>query len=535
MFQGEQPPRLRDILDGTSNTLMIVLAGADRADVWTKPGGLPLAAGPPAKTLGNIEENFLTCFADGSVKSLSASLDDTVFRAIATRSGQEVVNLEASMPTPPRRLPSWIIRMTTDIDRQAVFAALKPMGDPEQIRTNDRVIHQWEHYALCFPDARTLVAAPSDLLPGLLNSHARATSETARRLQAGARENDFTFVADLQTLNALKQRLAGNLPMAGLVQSVKVLEASFDLSGNSESLQEIQADMQSENSAAQLSALLTGLMQMQKAQLLGAMNSPGFPVPPDAAQTLIRLQEATEIKAQGTAVSYRIPKPQDMDRFIEELKPLVVQFAKAATKARAAAHRSQRKNGMKQIGLAFHNYHDVYGKFPRSNGDGEGRQTGLSWRVFLLPFVDEANLYQKFQLDEPWDSKANLPLVKRMPAVFAVAGVDKPGHTSIHVFTGKTAPFGGEKDRGIGIRDFRDGTSSTILAVVAGPATATPWTKPGGLEFTGKNAFELLGEVERTFLTLLGDGSVREISADIKVQTLNNLIQHADGNPVDDF
>jgi hypothetical protein len=70
--------------------------------------------------------------------------------------------------------------------------------------------------------------------------------------------------------------------------------------------------------------------------------------------------------------------------------------------------------------------------FPRANGDGEGENTGLSWRVHLLQFLDpaEVDLYEKFHLDEPWDSDHNKTLIAKMPNVFRSPAVTEPGHTS---------------------------------------------------------------------------------------------------------
>ena len=88
-----------------------------------------------------------------------------------------------------------------------------------------------------------------------------------------------------------------------------------------------------------------------------------------------------------------------------------------------------------------------------------------------------------------------------MPDIFKVEGVDKPGHTSVHVFTGDVAGMGiGE---GTHLRDFTDGTSNTILAVVAGPETAEVWTKPGGLEFNPEDPKKVLGTLGEQFLMLL--------------------------------
>ena len=197
-----------------------------------------------------------------------------------------------------------------------------------------------------------------------------------------------------------------------------------------------------------------------------------------------------------------------------------------------ALGQNQLKNNLKQTALCFHNYHDAFLRFPRADGNGEGNQTGLSWRVHLLPFLEEAELYQQFHLDEAWDSAHNKTLIAKMPAIFQSPGVTEEGKTSMHVFTGKNTPFDGEK--GTPISDFTDGTSNTILAVLAGADTAEVWTKPGGLKFDPATCKKALGEItDKTFLAMMADGSVRSIPLNIADATLANLIQLNDGNVVE--
>jgi len=194
----------------------------------------------------------------------------------------------------------------------------------------------------------------------------------------------------------------------------------------------------------------------------------------------------------------------------------------------------QVKNQLKQVGLAFHNYHDVFRSFPRHDGNGEGDKVGLSWRVHLLPFLDQGALYQEFHLDEAWDSEHNKSLVEKMPATFMSPGVTEAGKTAFHVFTGKDTPFDG--DKGKPIRDFTDGTSNTILAVLAGADTAEIWTKPGGLAFDPAAPAKALGTIpEATFMALFADGSVHSVPTMVEPMTLANLIQINDGNVIGDF
>ena len=82
------------------------------------------------------------------------------------------------------------------------------------------------------------------------------------------------------------------------------------------------------------------------------------------------------------------------------------------------------------------------------------------------------------------------------------------------------------------MRDITDGTSNTIMAVVAGPETAVPWTKPGGLELDEENPIAALGTIGDSFPAALLDGSTRQIAKFIDLKVLALLIQHQDGQPV---
>src|SRR5437879_3383271 len=72
------------------------------------------------------------------------------------------------------------------------------------------------------------------------------------------------------------------------------------------------------------------------------------------------------------------------------------------------------QNNLKQIGLAVHNYHDVNGKLPTDVVDSNGKRL-LSWRVLILPYIEQNNLYKQFKLDEAWDSDQNKKLLAKIP------------------------------------------------------------------------------------------------------------------------
>jgi hypothetical protein len=144
----------------------------------------------------------------------------------------------------------------------------------------------------------------------------------------------------------------------------------------------------------------------------------------------------------------------------------------------------------------------VYGK------DGEPL---YSWRVLVLPFIEQDALYQEFHLDESWDSPHNLTLLPRMPATYAPppgkARKVPPHHTVCHVFVGQGAAFEGREGLSLP-EDFPDGTSNTILIVEAG--VPVPWTKPEDLAYTPDGPLPKLPCLFRDgFRVGLADGSMR--------------------------
>lgn len=174
-------------------------------------------------------------------------------------------------------------------------------------------------------------------------------------------------------------------------------------------------------------------------------------------------------------------------------------------------------------------YSKEHGRLPPAIlRDAQGKPLH-SWRVLILPYLEQEDLYRQFRLDEPWDSEHNLALLPRMPKVYDVPyrpGDDprsEPYTTFCQVFVGKGTAFEGPE----GLRlpeDFPDGTARTILLAEAGDAV--PWTKPVDLvydpdgplpslggAFTGEGRFSLFGPSRtKGFNLLFADGSARFVS-----------------------
>ncbi len=109
----------------------------------------------------------------------------------------------------------------------------------------------------------------------------------------------------------------------------------------------------------------------------------------------------------------------------------------AVQKVREASARLQSQNNLKQIGLALHGYHDSNGLFPPGYRSGFPGQTvpatdagpGWAWGTYILPHLEQDNLYRQLQLDRPCWDPANAPAVRNAPKVFQCPAAPNGGPT----------------------------------------------------------------------------------------------------------
>ncbi|MBA4186867.1 MAG: hypothetical protein C0467_02495 [Planctomycetaceae bacterium] len=213
-------------------------------------------------------------------------------------------------------------------------------------------------------------------------------------------------------------------------------------------------------------------------------------------------------------------------------KPL---FSLAVT---VAAARDAHLTNLKQIGLGFQNANDTFQNIPTGIADKNGK-VGLSWRVALLPFLEQENLYKEFKLDEPWDSEHNKKLIVKMPKIYAPSNMNTFGYTFYRSFSGKdtvmpppTRMFAaGATVTAMSLATIPDGSSNTLL--VAEAYDPVIWTKPDELAFTPGSPPKLGGGVfSNGFCALFADGTARFLPMNLTPAELSNLIQTNDGKTV---
>jgi RNA polymerase sigma factor (sigma-70 family) len=263
----------------------------------------------------------------------------------------------------------------------------------------------------------------------------------------------------------------------------------------------------------------------------------------------------------------------------------------AAERTADYSQRQRSLKNLKAILLAMHNYHDANNRFPADITDKAGKPV-LSWRVELLPYMEQDNLAKKFKRDEPWDSEHNLKLLAQMPDIFRV-GFEPKGatHTYYQRFAitsatwvegggdgaaGGAAPAGGSSPplggpggapvgppaTGIGsgpppmggvggpptapaasaniprfplrFTEVTDGLSNTLGVIEAGPPV--PWTKPADIVYDAKKPLPpMTGPFANVRSAAMLDGSSQSLKVDIDEKTMRHLIEPNDGNVIPDL
>ncbi|MDA7904411.1 DUF1559 domain-containing protein [bacterium] len=368
----------------------------------------------------------------------------------------------------------------------------------------------------------------------LANLIAAASSDSqfsAFMIMAPVRE---TIQQSLPPKNQLPPPFSQFLDLPELVESV-VLEANFD--GQQKGSLKITAV--DDSAGNQIENMVDTGIQMGRQVLVGEMTRQIANLDPS-----MQLAFQAYFERAGQFMEDQIRPTRNQKTILFEAKnqggqisnvavigTLTAMLLPAVQQAREAARRTSSMNNLKQIGLAFYNYFEVHRKFPSNIRDKDGRPL-LSWRVAILPYLEESKLYDEFHLDEPWNSEHNIQLLSKMPQVFANPNLELENRTVYLGFEGNDTTFG---EKTIGFAQILDGTANTILAVEANEDAAVNWSAPQDIPFDPALDVNTVGNLRPGgFNALLLDGSVMFFPNSIEQQALKNWIQKSDGNIVED-
>ena len=141
-------------------------------------------------------------------------------------------------------------------------------------------------------------------------------------------------------------------------------------------------------------------------------------------------------------------------------------FVRAARDARENACRAQCRGNLCQIALAFHNYHEAYGRWPPAYVADASGNPMHSWRVLILPFIEQSGLYNSYNFSQPWNSQSNRRLIGMMPDPYACPshGASSSGLTDYVVIVGPATAFPGA--RSTTLDEIKDDRHDTILEAI---------------------------------------------------------------------
>lgn len=237
-----------------------------------------------------------------------------------------------------------------------------------------------------------------------------------------------------------------------------------------------------------------------------------------------------------TTAALLVPRVEG-DRLVlafEQNSPIVAEtlasVLHALESARAKARQTMSQSNLRQIGVAMYQYEAARKSLPApASFDRDGKPL-LSWRVHLLPYMNQEELYRQFHLDEPWDSPHNRPLVDKMPRVF-LSPLSKIGHgtTNYLLPVGDGALYASTKDQPR-ISDIRDGMSNTIMLLEVDDPQAVVWTRPDDWTFDPQAPKRGLGSLDNGgFEALFCDGATRFLPNTISASQLKSALTRSGG------
>ncbi|MHC4399895.1 MAG: DUF1559 family PulG-like putative transporter [Planctomycetota bacterium] len=161
--------------------------------------------------------------------------------------------------------------------------------------------------------------------------------------------------------------------------------------------------------------------------------------------------------------------------FLWILRPVYGHAGPAAREARCSSN-------LKEIALALHTYHEAYGSLPPAYVPDASGKPMHSWRVLILPYVEEMGLYQQYNFNEPWNGPNNRKLAGQIPYVYRCPSIGPQAGSPTNymaVVGPRTAWPGAVPTR---IRDFRDDTLETIMVVEVNNPNVN-WMEPVDLSW----------------------------------------------------
>lgn len=444
-----------------------------------------------------------------------------------------------------------------EVIRANLPAAEKGQASGKTVYTDKRM-----GVAITFPDNRHILVGPDQALTNYLAKAPATDGPLAPALKLAAWGRPVVAALNIAALPIPPQSLEEFPPEVRPLLKAKLVLASLDLGADARF--ELEAVYANEDAARAAETAARATIDLGRKELVkfrheleGRLAKPNpnakGPRPfvdfPEAAASVFAVGALNRIDAflanpklitrRGAGLSASLTIPKELMATAGAYSAVAVGLLlPAVQKVRMAAARAQSANNLQQIGIAIHSFYDAHNRFPRDIRDKNGKPI-LSWRVELLPYLEQAPLYRQFKLDEPWDGPNNRNLSKVMLKVFMSPNAPPPvspdgyGLTSYKGVAGPGTIFDPKVDK-LTFPGITDGLSNTVAVVETGDPI--PWAKPGDYVVDPSKplaAFPTSPGLGDVLAVLMCDGSVRVVSKTVSEMTLRAAFTRAGGEPID--
>lgn len=454
-----------------------------------------------------------------------------------------MVKIIVGMPGPAGPVFGLAAETIADVDLTKLLALLDAPPDAVDVEgLSAYVLPDPPGTLLHQVDPRTVIAASGNWLPQVINA-TNGTGQLASLAANVPRQPGVTLIAALKPvrpmISGIAQQQAQQLPPAlqplgRLPELVDALLVNVNIVNMGAGLR-ITMLCADDGSATEVEQILVDALAFGKelgiaqAKQAAASSQESEIVVKATLQYIDRIAAKFSTMLTPTRSGRRVMMNVQSDASVASIGVMAGLLLPAVQASREAARRMSASNNLKQIMIAMHNYHDANGHLPApAITDANGKPL-LSWRVALLPYLEQQALYEQFRLDEPWDSDHNMPLSQTLPSVYVDPSVPlSPGYTVFHAAVGDgLALMPGDQNK---FANFTDGLSNTIMIYESSRDESVPWSKPADAEIDLNAPLATMGNTHPGgFQVGIADGSVRFITKNIDPNMLKALLTRAGG------
>lgn len=550
-LDGPESNRLRagEITDGLQNTALAVIVNGDHAVPWTRPDCLdPLPIPFATKLLSSSDSKAGFVFwCDGEFSSLDRTKESDL-TAIMTPSAGELwaraqpshqllvinsIETTQSLSTESPSLESIKQSMEQIAGAYRQFIA-KAAQDRKFATTVDRSPLSWRVHLLPFLGEEDLYQQFNLLQPWDNPSNLKLVAKMPSVFQTGTHQGRTSFcLLDTNPSSSSRPRQV-KLPLAVDITDAPETTALFFLAAPHRSSLWTAPDglLEVSDSSPHLSLGWNKSVPLLTATAAGDV----LELPPQLHETkwkaLLSLQGSERFDVTKALQSPESP----LEREFVSAPPTPIQgtvempaiaFNRDSSPESSVVQATEELVKLREVGLAIQRYYSVHRRSPLHAASPSGKPSSLSWRVHLLPWLGHENLYKKFNLDEPWDSETNSPLLKFIPECY-LTSTESIGETRICAITGSSGLLSARD-----AMNCSDTISHTAMLVHVPRQMAVPWTKPEDVDFSSIADAKALSEDNKSVQLLLGDGKPLLYSCELPDAVLKALLTHDGGELVD--